>query len=42
MPTQNRSEWLKNESVASHSAMGWAESTKWVEKSGDSSWKGEG
>ena len=37
MPTQNRSargkkitEWSKNESVANHSAMGWAESTKWV------------
>ena len=37
MPTQNRSargkkktEKLKNESVANHSAMGWAESIKWV------------
>ena len=36
MPTQGRSargkkitEWSKNESVANHSAMGWAESVKW-------------
>ena len=34
MPTQGRSargkmEWSKNESVANHSAMGWAESIKW-------------
>ena len=49
MPTQNRSargkkimEWSKNESVANHSAMGWAESTKWVSKPGDSPRKGEG
>ena len=37
MPTQGRSargkmEWSKNESVANHSAMGWAESIKWGEK----------
>ena len=25
-------EWSKNESVANHSAMGWAESIKWGEK----------
>ena len=49
MPTQNRSacgkkitEWLKNESVANHSAMGWVESTKWVQKPSDSPQKGEG
>ena len=49
MPTQNRScrdnkitEWLKTESVANHSAMGWAESTKWVSKPGDSPRKDEG
>ena len=37
MATQNRSargkkitEWLKNESVVNHSAIGWTESTKWV------------
>ena len=37
MPTQNKSargkkitEWLKTESATNHSAMGWAESTKWV------------
>ena len=48
MPTKNRSartqkitEWLKNESVANHSAMGWAESTKWIQKPGDSPRKGE-
>ena len=35
-------EWSKNESVANHSAMGWAESTKWVSKPGDSPRKGEG
>ena len=34
MPTQGRSargkmEWSKNESVANHSAIGWAESIKW-------------
>ena len=34
MPTHGRSargkmEWSKNESVANHSAMGWAESIKW-------------
>ena len=46
MPTQNRSargkkEKLKNESIANHSVMGWAESIKWGVKtlaiySGDS------
>ena len=32
----------KNESVANHFVMDWAESTKWVEKPGDSPRKGEG
>ena len=37
----SRTEWLKNESVAKYSAMGWAENIKWVQKPGDSRWKGE-
>ena len=49
MPTQNRSvcgkkitEWLKNESAANHSAMGWTERTKRVLKPGDSPRKAQG
>ena len=37
----SRTEWLKNEIAAKYSAMGWAENIKWVQKPGDSQWKGE-